>query len=64
METADNNKLDLILESLDRIESRLRQLECYCKENENNFMREVSANILGDYIYNILDNNWIKWNKK
>ena len=60
METADNNKLDLILESLDRIESRLRRLECCCKENENNFMREVGANVLGDYLYDVLDKRWFR----
>lgn len=49
-----DNKLDLILEKLDSIEYRLKRLECHFKENENNFMREVGANILGDYLYNIL----------
>ena len=52
-------KIELILESLERIENRLKKLECQCKDNENNFAREVGANILGDYIYTIIDNNWI-----
>lgn len=55
----EQDKLDIILESLERIEARLRRLECHCKENENNFMREVGANVLGDYIYSLLDKNWI-----
>ena len=36
METENHDKLDLIFESLERIEARLKKLECYCKENENN----------------------------
>ena len=56
----NQDKLDIILESLDRIEARLKKLECYCQENENNFMREVSANILGDYLYDILDKRWFR----
>lgn len=56
------DKLDQILESLERIETRLKRLECRCKENENNFMREVGANVLGDYLYNILDKHWINNN--
>jgi hypothetical protein len=56
-------KLDIILESLERIENRLRRLECHCKDNEPNFMREVGANVLGDYIYTILDEHWIRRRK-
>lgn len=59
----DDNKFQLILEKLTNIENRLKRLECHCKENENNFMREVGANVLGDYLYNILDENWIRRNK-
>ena len=61
MESSD--KLDIILESLERIENRLRRLECRCNENEPNFVREVGANVLGDYIYTILDEYWIRRHK-
>lgn len=54
------DKLDIILESLERIEARLKKLECYCRENESNFMREVGANVLGDYLYDILDKRWFR----
>lgn len=56
------DKLDIILESLERIEARLKKLECFCQENKNNFMREVGANILGDYLYDILDKRWFRNN--
>lgn len=57
------DKLDIILESLNRIEKRLKKLECRCKDNEPNFIREVGANILGDYIFTVIDNNWIRREK-
>jgi hypothetical protein len=57
------DKLDIILESLNRIEKRLKKLECHCKDNEPNFIREVGANILGDYIFTVMDNNWIRRGK-
>ena len=55
-----SDKLDVILESLERIEARLKKLECYCQENESNFMREVGANVLGDCLYNVLDKRWFR----
>ena len=54
------DKFDLILEKLDSIEYRLKQLERHCEEDKNNFMREVGANILGDYLYSLLDESLIK----
>ena len=56
-------KLDTILQSLSRIEDRLKRLECYCKENEHNFIREVGANVLGEYIYSIIDDTLIRKDK-
>lgn len=57
------DKLDLIIETLERMEDRLRRIECQCRDNEHNFIREVGANVLGDYIYATLDDNWIRRNK-
>lgn len=59
----EKDKLDLIIESLDRIERKLKCLESSCERGENNFIREVGANVLGDYIYTVLDENWIRRNK-
>lgn len=59
----EKDKFDLILESLSRIERKLQNLEESCERGENNFIREVGANILGDYIYAVLDENWIRKNK-
>ena len=56
-------KLDLILEALSRIESKLKKIDCQCKENEHDFIREVGANMLGDYLFTVLDENWIRRNK-
>ena len=54
------DKLDIILESLERIEARLKKLECFCQENKSNFIREVGANVLGDYLYDILNKQWFR----
>ena len=58
-----DEKFELILESLNRIECRLKKLEQHSRENESNFIREVGANVLGDYIYNIFDEYWIRKGK-
>lgn len=55
-------KLNLILEALSRIESKLQKIDCQCKENGHDFIREVGANMLGDYLFTILDENWIRRN--
>ena len=56
------DQLDIILQSLTRIEDRIRKIENHCKENESNFVREVGANVLGDYIYSVFDKAWIRKN--
>ena len=59
-----DDKLDIILQKLNIIEERLRKLEYCSNDNKPNFIREVGANVLGDYIFTVLDNNWIRKNNK